>query len=113
MVANIGDGDAVVAIAENQDMVASLERSTQAANPHTKRTARLTPEQWLEIVQQTLHDYRASGGLVAIKYLPLKHTTAIVLSDVFHCESCGNLSIGGKCHYCKVGGKTLDTDTES
>ncbi|MFH0938191.1 MAG: hypothetical protein V1899_02785 [Planctomycetota bacterium] len=104
MVASIGAGDAVVASGESLAMAADLELSLQNVKPPTRKIAALTPAQWIEIVQQALHDYRKSGGVVAIRYLPPKYSTAIILSDVYHCESCGNLSVGGKCHYCPDGG---------
>jgi hypothetical protein len=68
MVASIGDGEKVVAKGDSQDMAENSETSQKSAKRSTPKTVKLTPEQALEILQQSLFECQQAG--ISVQVMP-------------------------------------------
>lgn len=101
--ASTGSGDAAAVETVQAATEGSLQRSTRRAKRRTGKTAALTLEQALEILQQSLLEFQlAGGGVLAIKNDTEHGVLAIVLANVYYCQHCNNLSAGNSCqHNCQ------------
>lgn len=78
-------------------MVENSEVSTENGKQSTRKTSKLTPEQALEIVQQSLREYQKAGGVVQVMdrfWFGGESYTAILLPGVKFDEQL--LAITGK-----------------
>jgi hypothetical protein len=109
MVANIGAGVKVVATKGNQNMVENSVNSPQNAKRNTKQTVKLTREQALEILQQSIIECQKSG--LEMRIVPSfwdggQQYAAVMVANVAYIG--GNLTfVGGSvamdCHQTEEG----------
>jgi len=101
-VENIGSGDADQERSDKAATVANSTRSTRPGKRSTTKTARLTLEQALEILQQSLLEFEHAGGnVLAIGNVPNAGNVFIVaINGVLYCQHCHHLSLGSICQHC-------------
>jgi hypothetical protein len=83
--AGTGNGEKVVAKRGKADMAENSDNSTQTEKQRTTRTVKLTPEQALEILQQSLIECQKAGIDVRVVpdfYTSGQHFAGILLANV-------------------------------
>lgn len=101
---DIGSGEEVVVRTANPAQAERGKHSRKSVRLATKKTARLTPDQALEILQQSLFEFeRAGGDVLAIGNMPDRdagNVFIVAINDVLYCQHCHHLSLGSICQHC-------------